>query len=214
MIQLRVYGDKRFWIRLGSLDASILRETYIDRDYDPVVFCGQDRWLDIGAHIGAFSVLASPLVASVEAYEPETENFSMLRANLAVNGCRNVQPHELVLVGNDDVERRLWRHPDRNTAAHSLIEHDGFKPVAVACANINDVLHGIDCVKLDAEGAELELLPAIEDWSSIRQIVIEFHHLLIGDRYDELLGLLRSHFKLDEFEMNTLIQCNFVRGYR
>jgi hypothetical protein len=52
-----------------------------------------DVAVDVGGNIGFFTVLASILVGPagrVVAFEPGTENLERLRANLALNDCKNV----------------------------------------------------------------------------------------------------------------------------
>jgi FkbM family methyltransferase len=53
-----------------------------------------DTFLDVGSHYGIYSVLASKLVGPagrVIAVEPHPESLQVLRANLALNGCGNVE---------------------------------------------------------------------------------------------------------------------------
>src|SRR5689334_14548427 len=53
--------------------------------------------LDIGAHVGYYTLLASMLAGDagyVWAFEPEPHNAEFLRQHLAVNNCRNVHVEE------------------------------------------------------------------------------------------------------------------------
>lgn len=206
------HGDHQFHVRRRTLDASILRETYVDRDYDIVTLCADDCWLDVGAHIGAFAVLASPQVASVQAYEPELHNFKLLNLNLTLNACRNVETHQQAIAGQTG-QRVLWKHPWRNTAAHSLIERENYLPERTYAVDINNVLQGITCVKIDVEGAEWEIVLAVKGWQDVRQIVVEYHHLL-SPAYREFLAMLNRHFRLTEYPINEQIKCNHVVGVR
>lgn len=50
-------------------------------------------FVDLGANIGYYTVIASGLVGStgrVFAFEPEPRNFALLQKNIEINGCRNV----------------------------------------------------------------------------------------------------------------------------
>lgn len=52
-----------------------------------------DVFIDIGANIGYFTVIASPIVSSsgkVYSFEPDRENFSLLQKNILANGFKNV----------------------------------------------------------------------------------------------------------------------------
>ena len=53
-----------------------------------------DTFLDVGCHYGIFSVLASKMVGPagrVIAVEPHPESLEILKGNLALNRCENVQ---------------------------------------------------------------------------------------------------------------------------
>ena len=71
-------------------------------------------FLDVGAHIGKFTILAARLLrgrGQVLAFEPEPENFRMLRANVELNRVENVRLFPVAL-----------RQRGRGTAA--VPEHD------------------------------------------------------------------------------------------
>lgn len=53
-------------------------------------------FVDVGAHVGYFSVMASRRVGAagrVLAFEPEPGNFALLEENLRRNGCTNATAH-------------------------------------------------------------------------------------------------------------------------
>jgi len=170
---------------------SIVRETYDQGQYDWCEFRPDDRWLDVGAHIGVFCVLAAPHVAYIDAYEPEPGNYAALLHNLELNGIENVTPHNLALVGNDDKERLFWVDWGRNQARHSFIRaRESMGATTVKCAPFTEALRGMDGLKLDVEGAEWELLHALEDWGKVRQAVVEFHPEVLPDKeFDVFLSL-------------------------
>ena len=203
----------RFRYRRKSLDISILREVFRDGNYEVCTFRKGDRWLDIGAHIGAFSVLAAPKVESVRAYEADARNYGFLVDNLALNECWNVEAHLEAVAGSNGT-RVLWKHPKRNTAAHSLIMQDGFKPSRIAALDINDILGDATCVKMDVEGAEWEIVRAVEDWGGVRQIIVEFHHQLLRAVYVDFVALLSKTFHLTRSPINKKIQCESILGVR
>ncbi len=47
-------------------------------------------FVDIGAHIGRYTLMAARYASKVIAIEPEPSNFSLLRENVALNGFSNV----------------------------------------------------------------------------------------------------------------------------
>ena len=48
-----------------------------------------DVFLDVGAHIGIYTVKLARKVSKVIALEPEPKNYSFLRRNIFINGVNN-----------------------------------------------------------------------------------------------------------------------------
>ena len=194
--------DRRFVVRSDTLDRVILRETEEGQYGTRCAFSSADRWLDAGAHIGAFSVIYAARVAAIAAYEPEPDNYALLCRNLALNGCGNVCAQRAALVGNADTERPFYVHKRGNTSAHSLLALGKHRKTTVPAENINEALarHRIDCIKMDVEGAEAELIATIADWAPIRQAVIEWHYRELERDPEPELDLLAQHFAVVRVE--------------
>ncbi len=78
--------------RLGTSDRNIINEVWLTDVYQPKGFEIKkgDIVLDIGAHIGTFSLLASLVADAVYAYEPAPENFEVLQQNITMNRAKNI----------------------------------------------------------------------------------------------------------------------------
>ena len=76
------------------MDAWIVKETNLDRDYEVHGTAIQDGWIvvDIGAGLGDFTVFAARRTphGRVFAYEPAPDSVALLEQNLGLNGIRNV----------------------------------------------------------------------------------------------------------------------------
>lgn len=184
--------------RPGTLDAAILVEVkraYLSR----VTPAPDDVWLDAGAHVGYATLALAPLVQRVVAYEPDPGNAAILKQNVAALG--NVTVVQAALVGNGDATRTLHVNRLANTGSHSFHVTRGRVPVVVKAANVARAMtrHGVNAVKMDVEGAEAELVPAI-DWSGVREVVLEFHFNALKDArhgfraYEHVLSVLRGAF--------------------
>jgi FkbM family methyltransferase len=123
--------------------------------------------LDIGAHHGLYTLLASKRVGptgKVIAFEPSQRERKTLRHHLVLNRCQNVIVQELAL-GNESAECGLYVVEHCSGACNSLKPPatDAKTTIArVRMARLDDVLlkHNIDQVnfiKLDVEGAEREV---------------------------------------------------------
>ena len=193
-------GGRQFWIRPKTSDVSLIAEVQ-DRPiavYDPQA---GDRWLDAGANIGQFSVLYASQVESIVALEPEPENFVLLSDNLRENHCINVQAIPAALVGDDVGMRTFYLNPKANKGCHSFYRWQSqFVPTEVPCVNVNAMLErfNISCIKMDVEGAEVELTRAIEDWDRIRHLFLEYHHAIHQDGdlivFRAIIDRLSKHF--------------------
>jgi len=157
-----------------------------------------DTIVDIGAHIGIFSLLAAYACPDVTvfAFEPQSDNFALLRENVALNPRAHIIPINRA-VASDRTRDKLYKAPS-NTGAHSLFGCGGsFETVeSTELRTVLDSLPNkrIDLLKLDCEGAEFDIIrhASIEDLRRIRQIVMEIHETVHteGYRVEALLGRL------------------------
>jgi FkbM family methyltransferase len=124
--------------------------------------------LDLGAHHGLYTLLASKRVGSrgkVIAFEPSPRERRALLLHLILNRCTNTKVQGLA-VGNENTEATLFVVEGKQTGCNSLRPPDvlsGTFPARVRVIRIDDWLNKqkfrqIDLVKLDVEGAELEAL--------------------------------------------------------
>jgi FkbM family methyltransferase len=120
-------------------------------------------FVDVGAHVGYFSVLAAKRVGpngAVIAIEPEPRNLDLLRRNLLRNGCRNVR---VVPFAAHSV--RGWMSlalDEQNRGGHRLVPLHQAGP-AVRCVRLDDLLPAtVDVVKVDAQGYDHEVIAGLE----------------------------------------------------
>lgn len=121
--------------------------------------------IDVGAHVGYYSVLFSRLVGvagSVQAFEPEPDNFRLLQANLLLNDCRNVRAHAQALT---QAHGREWLHLCAdNPGDHRLADTPGRRRVEVDTIDLDSALGSaaVDFVKIDTQGAEPRVLAGMD----------------------------------------------------
>lgn len=133
-----------------------------------------DTFIDIGAHVGYFSMLASALVGPtgrVFSFEPEASNWQHLLEHIEMNGVRNILPNfmavgaapaigEFFVNADNDGGHALWevgRHPfnERSRAAQTS------RHVFVTSLDhyFNDrEIGNLKAIKMDCEGAEFSVL--------------------------------------------------------
>jgi FkbM family methyltransferase len=124
--------------------------------------------LDIGAHHGFYTLLASRKVGAqgkVLAVEASPREREKLGAHLRINRCKNVQVESLAL-GDADGDGHLYLVGGGQTGCNSLQKSETSEPteaVPIHIGRLDDVLRDrqierVDFIKLDVEGAELSVL--------------------------------------------------------
>lgn len=138
-----------------------------------------DRWLDAGAHIGTFSALALHLgAAKVVAVEPVPTFAAMLKLNTTPDD-RITRYEGIVTPPGDHIPRIVYVRDGltgyRTTTlrARRLDSAEQIVPPAFPIDKLISAFD-LDCVKLDIEGAEIEMLEAWAPGAAIRKLVFEW----------------------------------------
>jgi len=189
-------------------DESVIDEIFVDRLYrrlDEIIPDLINPIIDVGAHIGLFSLYARILnqTAVIYALEPEANNFDLLKQNLKLNSQTNIIARQLALHWLPDKTTPLFL--SSNNHNHSTYQKNDH-PVNVSAIELQKFvdtnnIDRIGLIKLDVEGAELNLLPSWSDqlWNKINWIVLEYH-TNSSRRKAELQDLIRSKkFSLEHF---------------
>lgn len=133
-----------------------------------------DVFVDVGAHVGYFTVLAASLVGpagQVFSFEPEPRNYARLVEHLRLNGYRNVLPIHCA-AGADEAVLELHCNADNDgghalwdVGLHAYNEQSRATPRThqVFVATLDLVLAGvtpgrIKAIKIDVEGNEHAVL--------------------------------------------------------
>lgn len=115
-------------------------------------------FVDVGAQVGYYSILASKLGAKVIAFEPSSSNRDALEKNIKDNEC-DIQVFGLAL---SDENKSGLLHTDTTPGQYSLIsnDHSGYDH----CERVDIVKYdGLDIsapdfIKIDCEGSERQVL--------------------------------------------------------
>jgi len=124
--------------------------------------------LDIGAHHGLYTLLASRKVGPkgyVIAFEPSTREIRRLRWNLLLNRCRNVRVVPSAL-GSSEGTVEFFVCLGQETGCNSLRPPAVSEPVSKVKVPITTLdrylertgFDRVDSAKIDVEGAEMEVL--------------------------------------------------------
>ncbi len=178
--------DAKLALRPGTWDR-LIADAVFGAEYGPIDVAGRVV-VDVGAHIGAFSVFAAAQGARrVLAYEPDPENFRLLAINAA--GRPAIEPHRAAVWRSDRDEARVdWRGSTNpaNTGGGTVIECRSIAGVAVDRAGRRTVdavaldaiverAGSVDLLKIDAEGSEYPILATSRALDRVAAIVGEYH---------------------------------------
>ena len=197
------FGGHRVAYRLRSVDAEVLGHSF-DRDIFfsaiPEYVLPEDGIvLDVGAHIGTFSVLAAEKArrGRVFAIEASRETFDLLRVNTELSGLANIVTENLALAGEDGVIR-LYHDPEGNYG-HSITKNLASSSEAVQGVTLTRYLGDrglttVDLAKFNCEGAEFPILLSTrpEVLQRIDKMIVLYHCDLVEERPDRLIDHLQA----------------------
>lgn len=126
--------------------------------------------LDIGAHHGFFTILFSRRVGHtgrVISFEPSLRERRRLLSHLKLNHCLNNVKVEPLALANQEGETKLFVVDGRDTGCNSLRRPTVSNPTEIIIVITQQTIldkyleregiHHVDFIKIDVEGAELEV---------------------------------------------------------
>ena len=200
---LRTHDGLNIMIRQNLWDARIVREMFFDKPYirhvalrpHPVV-------VDIGGYIGDFSIYAVKYLGAsrVIVYEPTAENFKILKRNVEINGYGDHITAVNKAVGSSDEVTLNVRLQESEEVHVSAYWYQGAQQRKLPSVTLEDLfkthrLDSVDLLKVDCEGGEYDIFPAVPDhlFDRIENIVFEYHRIDgFETRLDRILKRLTS----------------------
>ncbi|NEQ52972.1 MAG: FkbM family methyltransferase [Leptolyngbya sp. SIO3F4] len=171
-------------------------------------------FVDVGAHIGEYTLLAAKLVGqsgSIHGFEPQEALFPLLKENIKINHFNNVNLNQIAVsekVG--EVEFEVFDEPSVSSIRKSRPEEDkkrNSRFVSVSTTSLDHYVNNlestcsIDLIKIDVEGAEkfvfegakeLMKLPPSQSPTWIFEYAPKAY-LLFDYQAQDLLNLLNSY---------------------
>jgi FkbM family methyltransferase len=203
-------------VRWGTQDVLMAQEVIDQNEYRlPLQFDPKDRIIDIGAHIGGFAWACLKRGAQlIECYEPDLDNYNLLRINTRVE----LNEKALCRVLNHPVwydARKLLvvKHPNPQMTAMTTMK-PGVGSGSMMALTLADVIRKEPCrlLKLDCEGAEVPILQGATaaDLEPVEEITGELHHRITFHGFADATKqwadnrLKRLGFKVIDFQSNRL----------
>lgn len=196
--------ERRFNESLIRFPFSVSR--YYPPDYEPhkqdfIEKHASGIALDLGAHIGLYTVLLSRKANSVIAFEPTSATRTILQKTLSMNNCRNVNVRSEAVSATSGFAN-FYDTGDIVSNANSLLPIG--VPSEIRTVSIDDLAIKFDFIKMDIEGAELLALKgAYNTLKSVKYMAIELHPDLLhdsGNTVKDVLDLLLPHQARFEYQ--------------
>lgn len=146
-----------------------------------------DTFVDVGANIGYFTLLAASIVGEtghVYAFEPNPNNCALIRENIALNGYANVTVLPYALAESKQTLNYHGASVNSNGQVSDMTTGDQEAFVKVEAVALDDILlesEKITVLKMDIEGAEARA------FAGMSQIIDKFQPLIFTEFSPELL---------------------------
>ena len=222
---LRLRDGATFQVR-NFMDAWIVKEVYLDRDYERYGVALQPGWtvVDIGACLGGFAVFAARRAPGirVHAFEPAPESYRLLCQNLELNGIDNVTAHPAAVAAASGplTLYTFAGHAEQNSMTPTRAQVDSLAVTVegLALADLFDRLGLARCdfLKIDCEGAEFDILLSAppELFGRVRHICMEYHDGVTAFSHADLLRHFeRLGFQTRRFPSPVLPNEGFIYAF-
>jgi len=221
-VSLHVHGETDRYI------SRRLREDGIWEPYETTLVLAAlqpgDVFVDVGANIGYYPVIAAGRVGrdgAVFAFEPDPDNFRLLRQNLQLNGCSDCVSAFEAGLSDQTLSGQLFLSED-NAGDHQVFAcGTDRRSLSVSLHHggdfLRDRLQRIDLLKIDVQGAEYAvmsgLLPLLRTLPEVPRIIIELTPLSLrqagssGRQLVELLATLGQPLWIIDHLEHRLAAC-------
>jgi FkbM family methyltransferase len=204
--EFAIFFDRCDRVIGGTLAAGRPYEPHISRVLRAFLRDGQ-TFVDVGANIGYFSLLAARLVGElghVIAFEPVSFNYGLFEKSIAQNGFVNIELHRKAVLACDGSVEMLQFERRNSGSFHLRRAIDGEDPAGerliAEAVRLDDALgrRPVHLVKIDVEGAEGLALQGMQ--ATLREhrplVVIEYAPQAIAEvsrvSGEELLQAMRD----------------------
>lgn len=212
-LAVRWIDDSRLLV--GSGEAGLTGNVYSGlMEFDDMAFllCGlkeHDLFVDIGANVGAYTVLASKVVGATSVtFEPVAETYDRLLDQIYLNRIgHKVRSHNVGVGETEGVLRFTVDRDTTNRVTTSDLEGDTVEVDVITLDGMNLIQdERVIFVKIDVEGFEMNVLRGGRAFfmnERVRAVIIELNGsgALYGYKDDEIHKLMESFgFNAVEFD--------------
>jgi len=220
-IEYHLRNNVKYLVPVDPHSRIPMTEVWLYKAYTPADFSinKKDVVVDIGAHIGVFSIYAAlkATQGKIYAYEPIPENFRLLNHNIKLNNLNNIIPFNLGV--SNSKGRKKFYLTDSSTTPSLFGQEDRWcsvKVIGLKDIFENNGLKKINFLKIDCEGAEYDILFSTTKkyLDKIDKVALEYHEgKFTKYGYKDLETFFRNHnFKVIVETPKTQKNSNIATG--
>tara|TARA_R100001594_G_scaffold127883_1_gene165895 strand:- start:493 stop:1173 length:681 start_codon:yes stop_codon:yes gene_type:complete len=195
IIKQKTHKGIKFLFREGTSDEKTFDEVIVRNVYEKKYFTINrgEHWLDLGGNVGAFALLALSKGATVDIYEPDPFNCKMIEKNLKINNY-DANIHQKAIVASDKKKMTMYVGNNQQVWRNSLYKNWGNQKFTVDCVHFSDVITKESNVKMDIEGAEMDILEAMDMFPNKMVFEWSFDVDISLTRYREVLKKMKNNY--------------------
>lgn len=174
----------------------VFYEVFLKRVYDNLpefTLKNDDIIVDIGAHLGFFTIKASKIASqgTVYSFEPFSKHYKILKENIEQNGIKNVKYYNEAIydkTGELNFYYTLEGDPTNTSIFKINIENNVYNEkinsISLSDFFLRERITKCNFMKIDCEGAEYSILMNTDDTTldKIQKIAMEWHRF--SDEHD------------------------------
>jgi FkbM family methyltransferase len=165
-VKLKLF-NKIFVARRNSTDIPILSSFY-ERETTKFIMKGKKNiFIDIGAHIGRYSILATKNSSKVFSIEPSKANFQILKKNIKINHLdKKIKPIKKGILDKNGFQDLYFYESNEGFSTfdisskenNTIRERCKIEKLDFLVQKLRLNIKEIDLIKIDVEGPELKVL--------------------------------------------------------
>jgi len=159
-------------------------------------------FIDIGAHMGFYSINLSKKKLDIYAFEPIVENFNQLKKNISINSIYNIRAYNCAL-SNIKRSATMWVPDKDRTGGFAIYNKNDEALKKYSIKNISkrviqsdigddllDIKNSAIAIKIDVERHEEEVLNGINKLLENNKIVIQIE--IFDERKKQIFNLFKN----------------------
>jgi len=175
-------------------------------------------FIDVGAHIGIYSLSLFREAKAIYAFEAEKKNYKRLLGHIKVNSAKNIKAYRKIVSSSNAVMGKLHIYKDNEGMHSSTVSYKG-KVEKVRSMTLDSFINknkirNIGLIKIDVEGSELKVLMGLGNTLKKLHpaILLELNPTLArlsGHKLADIYNLMtKDKYKAYKLKNNQLMKFN------